>query len=104
MNTSNNQMLSLQKSLYYNSKQSSMFLILFLLMSRKQFNKLVFNMAYFPILLKLNGKLLEEQTRILNIHISIFKFEGQSEQSKSGFLLKRTYLKPISGKEKRILP
>ena len=41
-----------------------MFLILFLLMSKKQFNELIFNMGCFLILLKLKGQLLEKHTRL----------------------------------------
>ena len=62
MNAPNNQELSFQKSFHYNAKQSTMILILFLLMSKKQLNKMELIMACFIRLLKLNGQLSKKHT------------------------------------------
>ena len=105
INTSNNQMLSFQNTFYSNENKSSMFLIMFLFMSKRQFKKLVLSMGCFLIMLKLDRPFLEKQTRIqqrkikhknqyLNLKVSRY-------DQRSILYLKKNGLKLISRQEKK---
>ena len=83
-----------------------MFLILFLLMSKKKFNKLVLNMDCFLVLLKLNGQLLENQTWLPKIIIKQkYRYLNLNviwHNQRVIFILKTTGLKIVSIQEKSI--
>ena len=83
-----------------------MFLILFLLMSKNQSNKLVLNIFLFIKFLKLNGKLLEKHTwlkkRKGKENNQYPNLKVSRHYQRSILLLKKTGLKLISRKEKMV--
>ena len=83
-----------------------MFIILFLLIPKKQFYRLVLNKGCFLLLLKLNRKLLEKQTwfqkRKIKQNNQYLNLNFSRQYKRSFLILKTTGLKLISRQEKRI--